>query len=447
MDTRLPLNDIGLGQRFDKLTRHDARCCHPWHSWLIWDGRRWQKDASGRATEHAKATARSIYTEAAKAQEADEPGLAKELAKFAGQSHSLRSLNAMLSLAQSESGIPVQPTELDADPWLLNVGNGVLDLRRDSFGLRPHRQVDMITQLAPVRYEPDATCPLWERVLLEWMAGDHDLVAFLQRLCGYVLTGRTDTHVLPFCFGTGSNGKGVFTATLLELLGDYAMRAPDELLIQRRGEPHPTERADLHGKRLAVATENEAGCRWNETLIKSLTGGDRVRARRMREDFFEFTPTHKFIVTGNHRPAVRGRDHGIWRRMRLIPFLVTYTEDQIDRELPDKLRAEWSGILNWAIRGCLDWQLAGLSEPKAVRTATADYRASEDVLAQFIEDCCTIDPDAHVATGELRAAYEKWCETNGEKPLGSRAFSTTLGDDYRGDKRGGQRVRVGLRLK
>ena len=445
----IPRTDVGNGIRFRYTHCERVRYCHEWQKWLIWDGRRWEPDRSGRAVMLAKETARGILKEAyavPKSEENDETY--KALVKFAAASESKSRLTAMLWAAQSEPGIPVLPEELDCNPWLLNVANGTLDLQTGE--LREHRRSDLLTKLTPIAFDNAADCPKWLAFLERATGGDVDLQRYLQRLVGYCLTGRTTDHIVPFLFGTGANGKSVFVNTILALMGDdYAMKAPSTLLMAKRGESHPTEQADLFGRRLAACVETEEGRRLAESLVKELSGGDKVRARRMRQDFFEFTPTHKVWIVGNHKPVVAGTDHGVWRRLRLIPFTVTIPADEQDKSLPDKLRTELPGILLWAIAGCLQWQQEGLGEPGAVKAATNTYRCEEDVLAEFLADCCVIAPAGRVGVAELYESYSRWCEANRESPLTKRKFGRRLDD--RGFECGkataGKRVRCGIRLK
>jgi putative DNA primase/helicase len=262
---------------------------------------------------------------------------------------------------------------------------------------------------------------------LKVVLADVELRAFVRRLVGYCLTGSTQEHVLPFLYGIGSNGKSTFLNVVLALLGvDYAIKAPTDLLLAKKNETHPTELADLFGKRFVACIEAEDGRRLAESLVKELTGGDRIRARHMREDFWEFSATHKIWLAANHKPQVRGTDHGIWRRIKLIPFTVIIPDDQQDKELLNKLLAELPGILNWALAGCLEWQQAGLGEPPAVKAATADYRNEMDVLGDFIADRCIIGDDYGAGSAQLFEAYKAWAESAGERPVTQRRFGLQM---------------------
>ena len=351
-----------------------------------------------------------------------------------------------MALSRSEPGISILPEILDVDPWLLNVQNGTIDLKTGQ--RREHRKADLLTKIAPIIYNPNATSPLWESFLAEIMGGDVQMIEFLRRLCGYWLTGSVQDHILPIFYGVGANGKSVFLAAIQALLGpDYSMHAPRDLLMIKHQKSHPTELADLHGKRIVCCVEAQAGCHFDESLIKELTGGDRIRARRMKEDFWEFSPSHKLVLSSNYRPVVRGTDHGIWRRLRLVPFTVIIPVERRDTGLINKLRLELSGIFNWCLQGCIDWQQYGLAEPESVLLATGAYRDACDVLNHFFEECCLLDPGVKVQSGRLYDAYLAWCKTNGHDPDNSTVFGRKLTErQLVGDKVGGVRFRLGITL-
>jgi putative DNA primase/helicase len=417
------LTDLGNARRLVARYGQDMRYCHPWGRWLVWDGTRWAKDETGAVLRMAKDAVRNIYAEAAAA---PDESTRKAIADHAKRSESALRIRAMVSLAESEPGIPVLPGELDRDPWLLNVKNGTIDLRTGE--LRPHRREDMLTKIVPVEYDPAAECPTWMAFLDRIMAGNRNLIGFLQRAAGYSLTASTQEQCFFLLHGTGANGKSVFLTTLLAATGDYGIQAAPDLLLKKSGESHPTEVADLFGARLVVATETEAGRRLAENLVKQLTGGDRLKARFMRQDFFEFGATHKIWLATNNKPVVKGTDYAIWRRIKLVPFTVTIPPEERDKSLPDKLLQELPGILAWAVKGCLEWQARGLDEPAEVTAATNAYRDEQDVLGSFISDCCVVQPWAKVSARDLYRAYMKWCEENGEHPLAQRNFGMRLAE-------------------
>nr|MDP9479407.1 phage/plasmid primase, P4 family [Actinomycetota bacterium] len=411
--------DTGNAERLADRHGANLRYCYPWGKWLVYDGTRWRVDDRGAVVRLAKDAARSIFEEA---KEAPGDEAAKRLGKWASSSLSESKLRAMISLAQSEPGIPVLPEEMDASPDLLNVLNGTIDLRTGE--LREHRREDLITKLAPVEYDPDAPAPAWTQTL-ERVLPAPEVRAFFKKLCGYALTGGVSEHILPVLYGTGANGKSTILNALLEAAGEYGMQAAPDLLIAKRSG-HPTEVADLFGMRLVASIEVEDGRRLAEALVKSLTGGDKVRARRMRQDFWQFDPTHTAFLCTNHKPEIRGTDNAIWRRIRLIPFTETIPPAEQDKKLPEKLRSELPGILAWAVEGCLEWRREGLHAPEAVRKATAGYRSEMDVIGAFLRDECEAGRDYKASFKAVYDRYEEWCTEGGEKAEARRKFNARL---------------------
>lgn len=435
------LSDVGNAHRL--VARHGAalRFCHAWGKWLVFTGARWETDPRGQVVLWAKDTVRAMYREAAQAGDEEQ---ARALAEWAMSSESASRIRAMLELAQSE--VPITPDELDRDPWLLNVANGTLDLRDGA--LRPHRCEDYLTKLAPVAYDPAARCRTWARFLARIMAGRRPLIRFLQRSVGYCLSGDVSEQVLFFLFGVGANGKSTFLNALLGVLGDYAKQGAPGLLTAKSVDAHPTEIADLAGVRLVSTVEVAEGREMAEALVKQITGGDPVKARRMREDFWTFLPSHKIWLAANHKPVIRGTDHAIWRRIRLIPFEVVIDAADRDSHLGEKLRGEYAGILAWAARGCLAWQRDGLGAPPAVLAATDAYRAQMDVLAGFLAERCLVQRNARVAKGTFYTEYKAWCDANGEKYETQRTLSGRMVERGFGEVRatGGLRLWLGVGL-
>ena len=435
--------DTGNAERLADRHGTNLRYCYPWGKWLVYDGTRWHVDDRGAVVRLAKETARSIFEEA---KEAPSDTAANQLGKWASSSLSESKLRSMISLAQSEPGTPVLPEEMDSSPDLLNVLNGTIDLRTGD--LREHRREDLITKIAPVEHDPDAKALIWE-AFLERVLPDPEVRGFFKRLCGYALTGAVSEQILPVLYGTGANGKSTALNTLLAVLGDYGMQAAPDLLVAKKGS-HPTELADLFGMRFVASIEVEDGSRLAESLVKQLTGGDRVKARRMRQDFWEFEPTHKVLMACNHKPQVRGTDNAIWRRIKLVPFTEIIPPAAQDKQLPEKLRDELPGILAWAVEGCLEWRRGGLRAPVKVRQATGAYKAEMDVLGAFLRDCCELGTEHTIAVKDLYGAYKFWCEENGERPETQRRFGSRLTERggferYRGGSDGGHRWR-GVRL-
>ncbi len=421
VDRRYALTDMGNAERLVRRHGRDIHYIYAWAKWLGWTGRYWRIDDTGAVERAAKATVRHMYREAARI---PDPGKRQDLFVHAGKSESATRLAAMIRLAQSEPGIAITHDQLDRDHWVLPLRNGTLDLCTGE--LRASRREDMCTRHVPINWDPSAQCPMWTRFVTEIMGGNANLIAFIQRAVGYSLTGSVREQVLFFLVGDGSNGKSTFILTLLEMLGDYAIQAAPDLLLAKKGEVHPTEQSDLFGRRVAACVEVEKGRAFAEVTLKQLTGSDRIRSRRMREDFWEFFPTHKLWISANHKPIVRGTDLAIWRRLLLIPFDVTFTDDRKDTELPAKLRGELPGILAWAMEGCRAWQCDGLKPPDAVLHETAKYRAEMDVLGQFVSEKCVVDPRAKVGATELYRAYVTWSEAAGDAPQKQRGFGHAM---------------------
>jgi putative DNA primase/helicase len=436
------LTDLGNAERFVADHGEDVLYCYPWRKWLVRGGARWIRDEAGRVHKLAKGRVRGIYREAS---EAEDESRRKALAKHAAASESETRIRAMVELAKSE--VPVAPEELDADPWVLNVLNGTIDLRTGE--LREHRREDLITKLAPVEYDPAATAPTWEAFLERVLPGD-ELRAFVQRAAGYSATGDTSEQCMFIHHGPGANGKSTFQETLAAALGDYAMRTPTETLLVKRSGGVPNDVARLKGARFVTASETEEGRRLAESLVKDLTGQDTISARFMWAEWFDFKPTHALHLSTNHKPEIRGTDPAIWRRIRLIPWAVTIPPAEQDRRLAEKLRGELPGVLAWIVRGCLAWQREGLQAPEEVRQATQAYRAEMDVLAAFLADCCVRDEYEEAFAGELWGAWKRWCEETGEQAGTQKRFGGRLAErgflNHR-DSRTGRKVWSGLSLR
>jgi putative DNA primase/helicase len=316
---------------------------------------------------------------------------------------------------------------------------------------RPPRREDYCTKQSAVSpAPPGAPRPLWMAFLNKVTKGNDALIGFLQRFLGYCLTGYVHEHVIVFLFGTGNNGKGVFVNTVTGILGDYAITAPMEMFLTSKYDRHPTEIARLKGARLVVASETTKGRAWDEAKIKNLTGGDKLTGRFMRGDFFDFDPTHKLLIGGNHKPSLRNVDEGIRRRFRLVPFTVQISESERDPKLAEKLKAEWPAILRWMIDGCLEWQRVGLVVPTIVREATDEYLSDQDVITQWAEVWIESNPKSEfVLTRMLFASWNHWCEQRNLPPGTERTFSDALADQlgYERARRTNGRGFKGISLK
>jgi putative DNA primase/helicase len=399
--TPFKLTDLGNSERL--VERYGASLRYaPALGWLGWDGCRWQRD-DGSAERLAKLTARSIWEEVAAA----EPEQRTPLIRHAVQSEGAQRISAMLQLARSDRAIEVDPSTLDANAWSFNLCNGTLDLRQRV--LLAHDPADRITRLAPIDYEPTAGCPRWEQFLDRVTGGDVELQRFLQKAVGYALTAVSYEHILFILWGAGRNGKSTFLETLRYVFGDYALNVGAETLAKsKRSAGGPSEdMARMAGVRFVTAAETEEGVHLAESLVKRLTGGDRVTARLpYARSSFEFDPYGKIFLSTNHKPVIRGTDEGIWARVRLIPFTVRIPESEKDTKLQEKLRCEASGILNWGLEGLALYLKEGhLNAPRAVANATAAYRSEMDTLRRFVAAQCVEGREQEVKSSQLYAAY------------------------------------------
>jgi putative DNA primase/helicase len=370
--------------------------------------------------------------------QADNPKVA---AKLAGAS----TVGGVERLAKSDRKHAATTDEWDADLWLLNTPGGVVDLRTGR--MRPHDRGDRMTRIASAT--PRGTCPHWLDFIDQVTQGDKAFAEYLQRFAGYCLTGSTQEHALFFLYGTGANGKSVFVNTLFTLLGDYAANAPMDTFMESRGDRHPTDLAGLRGARFVGATETEQGRRWNESKIKEITGGDRVSARFMRQDFFTYLPQFKLVIAGNHKPALRNIDEAMRRRLHLIPFTLTVPPEKRDKSLSAKLLQERDGILAWALQGCLAWQRDGLKPPKCVVDATDEYFDEEDTIGEFLDEECQQHSQVRVSVVDIFERWKSRADKRGEYIGTSRWLVQQL--VRRGFERGrtstGAKALLGLSLK
>jgi putative DNA primase/helicase len=399
--------DLGNAKRLVKLFGKEIRYCHAWNQWMVWNGTRWQPDATGEIQRLAKNTALSIYEEAAKGQTKDDRN---GLAAWATKSESARAITAMIRLAQSEPSIPITPAELDANHYQLNCLNGTIDLRTGK--LHRHRRKDFITKLAPVRSERQASNVTWDRVLNDATGGNSELKELMQRAFGYSITGDTSEEVLFLIHGPAATSKSTIIEAVKATLGDYALTADFETFVKRRDVGGPRKDvARLAGSRFVVSIEVDEGKQLAGGRVKMITGGDTVTARKLYHESFEFKPTFKLVLVTNHAPEVDPDDDAMWRRIHVIPMVC-----QVPRHLRDpKVKAHLTdptaagpAILQWLLKGCLDWQRDGLKIPAVVQQATDEYRASQDSFADFISDCCVLETDAWVSSEDLHVEYDAW---------------------------------------
>lgn len=402
-------SDEALALGFAERHRHDLRFVAGWGKWLFWDGTRWQVDDTLAAFDRARRICREAAVKCG-------------TARIASNLASAKTVAAVVSLARADRRLAATVDQWDVDPWLLNTPAGVIDLRTGE--RRANRKSDYITKMVAVA--PGGACPLWLKFLDRITGGDPELQDFLQRLVGYSLTGVTREHAMFFVHGRGGNGKSVFIEAIAGVMGDYHRTAPIETFTTSAVDRHPTELAGLRGARLVTATETEEGRSWAESRIKTLTGGDKIAARFMRMDFFEFSPQFKLMIAGNHKPGLRSVDEAIRRRFYFVPFNVTISEAERDLQLGERIEAEFPGILAWAIEGCLAWQRLGLAPPAVVRNATAEYLKSEDLVAAWIDECCDGDPNAWASSNDLFTSWRAFADRSGEQRNNMKWFREKL---------------------
>ncbi|MDC8980687.1 phage/plasmid primase, P4 family [Mycobacterium marinum] len=404
--------------------------------WHHWDGARWAPDDRGAAKRAVLAELRVALSESL-----DD----KELRSDVRKCESASGVAGVLDLAAALKPFAAAVADLDSDAHLINVANGTLDLR--TLQLRPHQPADRITKVCRGAYHPGgAESRLWSEFLARVLPDD-EVRGFLQRLVGVGLLGAVAEHVLGILTGVGANGKSVLDKAIRHALGDYACTAEPDLFMHRDGG-HPTGEMDLRGVRWVVVSESDKDRRLAEATMKRLTGGDTIRARRMRQDFVEFTPSHTPLLITNHLPKVSGDDAAVWRRLRVVPFSVVIPEAEQDSELDARLQLEADGILSWAVAGYRDYLGRGLDEPASVREATDTYRRNSDAVGRFIADRCQVGPLFKATTSALYAAWQRWQESDGCDPIGRGAFGNAL--DCRGYPASkpahGKRWRTGIGL-
>lgn len=411
--------DMGNAQRFVDRCGDNVRWSEDLKSWLMWDGKRWVRDTELQVRGMAHQTIQAIEKEGDGKSEAER----KELVTHARRSQNRQRIDAML--AEAKPQLSCKPEQFDCDSWLFNVQNGTIDLRTGE--LRPHRMRDFITKIAPVNFDPSAQCPRWKKFLWEILSNDKPMIQFVQRAFGYSLTAETSEECVFVMYGDGRNGKTTAVKTIQQIMGDYAVTADFSTFVEREATIRD-DVANMRSSRFVGAQEAREGVPLAEGLIKTLTGGDRVRARRLYENSTEFDPTFKLWFATNHKPQIKGTDRAIWSRIKLIPFRVSF-EGREDRGLKKALLEETPGILAWAVRGCLRWQKYGLKSPKTVVQATEEYRAESDQVGRFIDECCTVSrtrDSQDVRARELYGQYRCWCEGNGEKSMTNTAFGLRL---------------------
>ncbi len=403
-------SEDSLASAFIQTHGQNLRFVVPWGKWLCWDGKVWLPDERHSVRDLVRRICRA-GTLGLKSNEARRIASRKTIA-------------AVEAIAVTDPDVASHPSDWDTAATLLNTPDGIVDLETGELLL--HNREALITNMASA--SPGSSCSRWLAFLEEITGGDQDLIQYLSRVCGYCLTGETNEQVFFFLYGSGANGKSVFVRTISCILGSYAATAPLETFMASRNASHPTDLAGLRGKRLITVSETEPGRAWAESRIKTITGGDPIRARFMHRDFFEFTPTFKLMFVGNHRPQLSGISEAMRRRLHLIPFTITIPSERRDPHLSSTLDEELNGIFGWMIQGLADWRRIGLSPPSSVLDASDAYFQDEDLVGQWIAECCLTEAQQRASSKGLFASWSSWAESVGSE----KGSQKTLGEDLRG---------------
>lgn len=420
------LTDLGNAKRFSNLIKDEVRYCLG--KWYIWDTKRLAEDRTQQIFRLTDRIFKKFKEEYRNAMTDDrKKRIWKHILELEGRSK----LENMIRLTQFQEHIHITPEELDTNPLIFNCDNGLIDSQAN---IIPHAFEHLVTKISPVSYEPYALSPMWFKFLMQILP-EKEVRDFVQRAIGYSMTGLVTEQVLFFAYGTGANGKSTFFNAILKVFGDYASSLPVESLMASKNDQHPTVLADLRGVRLVLASEPEDGRRFNEGLLKQITGGERIVARRMREDFSRFDSSAKLWIMGNHKPTIRGTDYAIWRRIRLIPFTVTIEKEHQDKDLWQKLEAEQQGILKWCVEGYRLWLEKGLDPPAAVIDATEEYKVEMDILGEFVSDELIENKGKWTLHSEVYGRYSQIMRDKNERILSSRMFAQKMREKGYKDER------------
>jgi putative DNA primase/helicase len=398
------VNEDRLAQVFEELHADELRYCHTTGAWFRWEESRWRKDDKQYVLHLVREVCRRASW---------------RKAPYLKQS----TVSAIERLARPAPGFAATTDLWDRDPWLLGTPGGTVNLRTGE--LQAAIRTDFITRQTSVPPAPAGCKPTrWLNFLNDATNGDAELIRYLQQIAGYVLTGATSEHVLFFIYGLGGNGKTVFLNTLTAILSEYAQTAAMDTFTASKYDRHPTDLAMLKGARLVTASETEEGRKWAEAKIKQMTGGDPITARFMRRDYFTYQPEFKLVIIGNHKPCLDNVDDAMRRRLNIIPF--TNKPSTPDPDLESKLREEWPAILRWMIEGCLDWQQNGFLRPNVVSDATSSYFEDQDLLGQWLNECCEPRANYKESHKTLFGSWTNYAKTAGEEPGSKKAFTEKM---------------------
>lgn len=434
-------DDTGNSERFTDLFGEKVRYNFTSKSWMYYDGRKWSDDLDGSVKRMGDETVELMrhdleYYVSNLPEDMDAEDMEKAFMKHLKSSRSNKNKVAMLK--QSEHNLPILPSQMDTQKMLLCAPNGVMNLVTSE--LLPHDPSLYITKITNCEYTDKTDYPLWEKFLKEIFDNDLELIKFMQKAIGYSMTGSNKEQCAFFCYGTGQNGKSTFLETISDILGDYATNIQPETIMLKQATGGPSgDIARLKGARFVNSAEPNQGVKLNESLVKQMTGGDKLTARKLYGNEFEFTSEFKLWMSTNYKPVIKGTDKGIWRRIRLIPFTVTIPDDKIDRNLKYKLRQEMPGIFKWMVEGCLLWQREGLKIPSAIANATKEYKDEMDVISSFLEECCE-EGNGEEVDKDLYQAFIVWAKETNEFEMSSRKFNTEMLKRFDRRKSNGQRI-------
>lgn len=438
-------DDTGNADRFTDMHGDTLRYSYTRKNWYFYNGKIWTIDNEGKVKTMADEVIESMKSEKVFVPEGEEEEEMKKLLRK--HIKSTRNHNGKTNMIkESQHLLPIQPQQFDNNLHLFNVQNGYLDLKTGN--LYPHEREQYFTKISNVEYTDKADCAMWEDFLQQIFDGDNELIEYIQRAVGYSLSGSTEEQMMFILHGNGRNGKSVFLDIITEIFGNYSTNIqPQAIMVKQQSNNANPDIAKLAGARLVTTTEPNEGVRFDEGLIKQLTGGDKVTARFLYEDEFEFTPQFKLWMATNHKPLIRGTDDGIWRRMGIIPFNVQIPESKVDKKLTYKLRREIDAILNWAVEGYLKWQRDGLQEPQCIKDQRDSYRVEMDSIEAFIQDCCVIDPFSNVQAKAFYQAYREWASENGQYMMSNTKFGREMAKKYTKRKSDGVIVYGGIKLQ
>lgn len=437
-------DDTGNAERlknhFGSLIRYNFTA----KKWLYYDGQIWTPDNSGRMKTLADEVVKRIKDEKIFiSDDVDEEEAIKARQKHIKYSRNTTGKNNMLK--ECEHLLPISPEKMDKDLDVFNIQNGYIDLKTGE--LKEHDKTKFFTRISNSEYTDNADAPEWEKFLDDIFLGNQVLIDYIQRAIGYSLSGYTKEQVMFVLYGNGRNGKSVFLDILNEVFGTYAMNIkPDAIMVTKNSSDATPEIAKLDGARLVTTTEPNEGERFDEGLIKQLTGGDRVTARKLYENEFDFTPQFKLWMATNHKPYIRGRDEGIWRRMVIIPFEKQIPLPEIDYDLTKKLKNELSAIMNWCVEGYLEWQKHGLAEPAIIKSQRESYRTEMDSIQAFIEECCALHENATIQAGLFFSAYDEWARENNQHRMSSTKFGREISKRFEKETLKGKRFYRGISI-